>query len=114
MLPSATLQTHTVPSSPVLASQAPTGEIASEFSIFVWPVRVAVQVTRSQTRIAPSVVGAGAPGAVGEIATDIAEPMRLMWLVRAVRVAVQVTGCRVPDPYRWLVTDAGEPGADAP
>ena len=59
-------QIRTVPSPPAVASQVPSGAIATAVTRPVWPVRAARcwPVAGSQIRTVPSLAGGGQPGAV--------------------------------------------------
>ena len=90
-MPVAGSQIRTVPSSLAVASQVPSGAIATARTVPVWPVRVwrSVPVAGSQIRTVPSPPAVASQVPSGAIATARTPPV---WPVRVWR------GCRWPDP----------------
>ena len=98
-------QIRTVPSSPAVASQVPSGAIATALTESVWPVRVARcwPVAGSQIRTDPSRPAVASQVPSGAIATAHVA-------VVAGEGGALPAGGRVPDPHRPVAAGGGEPG----
>jgi hypothetical protein len=73
--PSSVFQILMVLSSPPVASQLPSGEIATARTVLVWPVRVARGVPSAfQVRTVPSLLAVASQLPSGEIATAFTAP----------------------------------------